>query len=106
MQHKIILSITMFQKQIKTFLIKTTLFCLLFIGTIAGKKQDTPHHVLFQPVLKAYQTWHSWIITAHMSPGDLNTKLHMFNHQKTLAHQLLVKLQGQPLASLFILMLF
>ena len=36
---------------------------------------------------------HSWIITAHISLGDLYRQLHMFNNQKTLAHQLLVKLQ-------------
>ena len=47
---------------------KALLFSLLFIGTLAEKKQDTPHHesVLFHPVLKAYPTEHSWIITAHI----------------------------------------
>ena len=33
----------------------------------------------------------------------LNGQLHVFNCQKTLAHQLLVKLQGQLLASHFVL---
>ena len=59
-------------------------------------------HVLFHPVLKAYPTQHSWVITAHISLDDLDRQLHMFNHQKTLAHQLLVKLQDQPLASHFV----
>ena len=78
---------------------------LLLIGTLAEKKQDTPCHesVLFHPILKGYPTWHSWIITAHISLSDLNRQLCMFNHQKILAHQLLVKLQGQPLASHFVL---
>ena len=63
-------------------------------------KQDTPCHepVLFYLVLKAYPTCHSWIITAHISLGDLNRQLYMFNCQKTLAHQILMKLQGKPLA--------
>ena len=75
------------------------------MGTLAEETQHTPHceSMLFHPVLKAYPTWHSWIITAHISVGDLNRQLHMFNHQKTLAHQLLVKLQCQPLASHFVL---
>ena len=59
--------------------------------------------MLFHPVLKVYQTQHSWIITAHKSLGDLNRQLCMFNQQKTSAHQLLVKLQCQPLASHFVL---
>ena len=86
-------------------LIKTTLFSLLFIGTLAEKKPDTPHHesVLFHSVLRAYPTGHSWIITAHISLGDINRQLHMFSHQKTLAHQLLVKLQSQLLASYSVL---
>ena len=43
------------------------------------------------------------MITAHISLGELNRQLYMLNHQKTLAHQLLVELQGQPLASHFAL---
>ena len=37
---------------------KTTFFSLLFIGTLAEKKQDTPHQksVPFHPVLKVYPT--------------------------------------------------
>ena len=37
---------------------KTTLFSLVFIGTLGEKKQDTPHHesTFFYPVLKAYTT--------------------------------------------------
>ena len=34
-------------------------------------------------------------IMAHISLGDLNRQLSMFNYQKNLAQQLLVKLQGQ-----------
>ena len=64
-------------------------------------EKDTPCHesVLFHPVLKAYPTCHVWIIAAHISLGNLARQLSMFNRQKTLAHQLLVKLQDQLLAS-------
>ena len=71
---------------------------MLCIGTLADK--DTPCHVsvLFYPVLKADPTHHSSIITPHISPGSLYLQLCMFNQQKTLAHQLLVKFQDQLLA--------
>ena len=39
------------------------------------------------------------ITTAHISLGNLHRHQCMFNHQKTLDHQLLVKLQDQLLAS-------
>ena len=38
-----------------------------------------------------------------ISLGALNRQLHLFNCQKTLAHQLLVKLQDQLLVSNFVL---
>ena len=63
-------------------------FSLLFIGTLAERKQDTPHceSVLFHPVLKDIPNIRiHCIITAHISLGDLNRQLWMFNHQKTLA---------------------
>ena len=71
-------------------------------------KWDTPHHesVLFHPGLKAYPTCHSWIITAHISLGDLSRQLCRFNHQKTLAHQLLMKLQDELLAFQLVLNAF
>ena len=39
-------------------LTKPAFFSLLFMGTLAEKKQDTPHHdfVLFHPDLKAIPT--------------------------------------------------
>ena len=39
------------------------------------------------------------MITAYISLGNLDRKLHMFNWQKTIAHQLSLKLQDQLLAS-------
>ena len=71
----------------------------------AGAKQDKPEweSILFQLVLKAYARWHTRIITAHISLGNLNKQLHMLNHQKAPAHELLMKLQCQPFTSNFIL---
>ena len=81
---------------------------ILFQSTLhrdLSRNWNAPYHesVLFHLVLKAYPTNHSWIITAHISLGDLNRQLHMFNCQKTLAHQLLVKHQDQLLASQLVL---
>ena len=60
---------------------------------------DHPHHclnykeigesVLFQPILKAYSTGHSWIITAHVSLGHLECYWKYFNRQVDKTHQLL-----------------
>ena len=52
-----------------------------------------------KPVLKAYPTQHLWIITVPTLIGDLNKQLHMFNCQKALAQELLMKMQHQPFAS-------
>ena len=74
---------------------KPPLFSITSIGTSAEKKMI--HHIMSPsicPVLKAYPTQHSWIITAHISLDDLKRQLCMCNHQLTLVHQLLVKLQG------------
>ena len=48
-------------------------------------------------------TFISQIIAAHTSLSDLNRQLCMFNHKKTSAYQLLVKLQDQLLTSHFVL---
>ena len=71
---------------------------------MTGVKQDKPQweSVLFQPGLKAHPIWHSWIITAHISIGNLSKHLQMFNCQKALAQELLIKLQQQPFASNFV----
>ena len=55
--------------------------------------------VLFQPVLKAYPTCHSWIITAHVSLGHLERHWKYFNKQVDKTHQLLQFLSHQPAAS-------
>ena len=50
----------------------------------------------FQPVLKAYLTCHSWIITAHLSLGHLESHLKYFNRQVDKTHQLLLFLSHCP----------
>ena len=45
--------------------------------------------VIFQPVLQAYPTRHSWIITAHISPGNLECHWKLFNRQLARTQQLL-----------------
>ena len=51
--------------------------------------------MLFQPVWEVCPIWHSWIITAHISIGDLSKQLCIFNLNKALAQELLIKLQQQ-----------
>ena len=78
---------------------------LFLIGMLAGAEQDKPlwKSILCQPIIKAYLTSHSWTITEHIFLDNLNKQLHMFNHQKALAHELLMKLKCQSFTSNFIL---
>ena len=64
----------------------------------ATVKQDSQESVLFQPVLKAYPTYHLWIITAHVSLGNLEKQWTMFIKQMERTHQLLNSIQQKPLA--------
>ena len=57
--------------------------------------------VLFQPVLKAYPMSHSWIITAHVSLGNLEKQWRMFIRQMDRTQQLLNSLLQKPLVHLF-----
>ena len=54
--------------------------------------------VLFHPVLKAYPTCHSWLITAHISLGNLECHWKTFNRQMDRMHQLLQFPSQQPSA--------
>ena len=54
--------------------------------------------VLFQPVLKAYPTCHSWIITAHASLGNLEKQWRMFIRQMDRTQQLFDSLLQKHLA--------
>ena len=54
--------------------------------------------VIFQPVLQAYLTRHSWIITAHVSLGNLECHWKLFNRQLTRTQQFLRSLDQHPSA--------
>ena len=54
--------------------------------------------VIFQPVLQAYPTGHSWIITAHVSLGNLESHWKLFMGQLTRTQQFLRSLDQHPSA--------
>ena len=54
--------------------------------------KDLGESVIFQPVLQAYPTCHSWIITAHVSLGHLEHHWKAFNTQLARTQQLLQSL--------------
>ena len=60
--------------------------------------QQSQELVLFQPVLKAYPTCHSWIIKAHVSLGNLEKQWRIFIRQMERTQQLLNSIQQKPLA--------
>ena len=53
---------------------------------------------IFHPVLKAYPMHHSWIITAHVSLGNLEKQWKMFIRQMGRTQQVLNSLLQKPLA--------
>ena len=54
--------------------------------------------ILLQPVLKAYHIHQSWIITSHISLGNLEKQWKMFARQMDRTQQLLNPLLQKPLA--------
>ena len=54
--------------------------------------------VIFQPVLQAYPTRHCWIITTHISLGNLECHWKLFNRQLTRTQQFLRSLDQHPSA--------
>ena len=59
--------------------------------------------VIFQPVLQAYPTRHSWIVTAHISLGNLERHWKIFKRQLARMQQILRSLEQHPSASLQLL---
>ena len=57
----------------------------------------------FQPILKAYPTQHSWIISVHVSLGHLEHHWKYFNRQVDKTHQLLLFLSHCPAAPTYLL---
>ena len=66
--------------------------------TTTSSGRELGESVLLQPVLKAYPTCHSWIITAHVSLGQLERHWKSFNRQLIRTCHLLQFLSQQPSA--------
>ena len=66
--------------------------------TTNSSQRELGESVIFQPVLQAYPTQHSWIITAHVSLGNLECHWKTFNRQFARTQQLLHSLDQQPSA--------
>ena len=58
-------------------------------------RKELGESVIFQLVLQAYPTHHSWIITAHVSLGNLECHWKAFNRQLARTQQLLHSLEQQ-----------
>ena len=71
---------------------------LMLTPTTNSSITELEESVIFQPVLQAYPTWHSWIITAHVSLGNLESHGKSFNRQLDRTQQLLQSLDQQPSA--------
>ena len=63
-----------------------------------SSRMELGESVIFQPVLQAYPTRHSWIITAHISLGNLECHWKLFNRQLARTQQLLRSLDQHPSA--------
>ena len=70
----------------------------LITSATATTTKEIGESVLFHPVLKAYPTHHSWIITAHVSLGHLECHWKYFNRQMDKTSQLLLFLSHHPTA--------
>ena len=70
--------------------------------TSATLEQESQEFI-FHPALKAYPIHHSWILTAHVSVGDLEEQLKMFIQQKAGSQQLPNSLQQKTLAPTYLL---
>ena len=64
--------------------------------TTYSSRMKLGESVIFQPVLEAYPTQHSWIITAHISLGNFEYHWKTFNRQFDRTHQLLQSLDQYP----------
>ena len=55
--------------------------------------------MIFQPVLQAYPTRHSWMVTVHISLGNLKCHWKLFKRKLTRTQQFLRSLEQHPSAS-------
>ena len=71
-------------------------FCFRFLLLHILAQGEKIELVLFQPILVAYPTRHSWIISAHINLGTLKKPIHMFNRQKNIIREMISKLRNHP----------
>ena len=69
-------------------------FCFRFLLLHILAQGERIESVLFQPILAAYPTRHSWIISAHINLGTLHKPMHMFNRQKNIVREMISKLRN------------
>ena len=69
-------------------------FCFRFLLLHILAQGERIELVLFQPILAAYPTRHSWIISAHINLGTLHKPMHMFNRQKNTVCEMISKLRN------------
>ena len=74
-----------------------------FSPTSTSSQTEPGESVIFQPVLQAYLTRHSWIITAHISLGNLECHWKLFKRQTIRIQQFLRSLEQYPSASMQLL---
>ena len=82
-----------------------TLAYVLYMITLINTSftRENWESVLFQPVLKAYPTHHSWLITAHISLGHLEWHWKSFTRLMDRTCQIIQSLSHQPSASMQLL---
>ena len=71
-------------------------FCFRFLLLHILAQGEKIESVLFEPILVAYPTRHSWIISAHINLGTLNKPMHMFNRQKNIICEMISNLRNHP----------
>ena len=76
---------------------------LTFTPPSNSSQMEPGESVIFQPVLQAYPTRHSWIITVHVSLGNLECHWKLFNRQLTRTQQFLRSLDQHPSAPIQLL---
>ena len=66
--------------------------------TTNSSRMELGKSVIFQLVLQAYPTWHSWFITAHVSLGNLEHHWKTFYRQLDRTQQLLRSLSSATIS--------
>ena len=68
------------------------------MNALINTTRENRESVLFQPVLKAYPTYHTWMMTAHVSLGNMEKQWKLFTRQLIRTGQLLTSLLQKPSA--------